>query len=143
MYDAVELSKYIVTKCVNEDCPISNLQLQKILYYIQKGFLKRADGKAAFIDEIEAWQFGPVVPSVYYYFCGFGAMPISRKYMDCGIEESEDKNLIDSIVITKRKLNPWEMVAETHKENGAWDMTYQNGKGNHKVISVDLIRCED
>lgn len=33
--------------------------------------------KPAFPDAIEAWQFGPVVPNVYYYYCGFGAMPIS------------------------------------------------------------------
>ena len=71
---AVDLSKYIVTKCAVDDCPISNLQLQKILYYIQKYFLKH--DSIAFYDDIEAWQFGPVVPSSYYRFCGFGAMPI-------------------------------------------------------------------
>ena len=38
MYKAMELSTYIVSKCIKEDCPISNLQLQKILYYIQKAF---------------------------------------------------------------------------------------------------------
>ena len=63
MYKAMELSTYIVSKCIKEDCPISNLQLQKILYYIQKAFLDRGD--RAFSDNIEAWQFGPVVPNVY------------------------------------------------------------------------------
>ena len=43
MYNAIELSKYIVSKCVHDKCPISNLQLQKILYYIQKDFLSRGD----------------------------------------------------------------------------------------------------
>ena len=61
-YSALDLSKYIVSKCVREHCPISNLQLQKILYYIQKDFLLR--DSIAFADEIEAWQFGPVVPNV-------------------------------------------------------------------------------
>ena len=28
-------------------------------------------------DNIEAWQFGPVVPNVYDHYCGYGAMPIS------------------------------------------------------------------
>ena len=63
MYSALELSKYIVTKCINDGEPISNLQLQKILYYIQRDFLRQ--GEAAFSDTIEAWQFGPVVPNVY------------------------------------------------------------------------------
>ena len=52
MYAAIDLSKYIVSKCIRDDHPISNLQLQKILYYIQKDFLKK--GKIAFPDDIEA-----------------------------------------------------------------------------------------
>ena len=52
MYSALELSKYIVTKCINDGKPISNLQLQKILYYIQRDFLKQ--GEPAFSATIEA-----------------------------------------------------------------------------------------
>ena len=33
MYPVLELAKYIVVKCINDRHPISNLQLQKILYY--------------------------------------------------------------------------------------------------------------
>lgn len=42
-YSAVDLSKYIVYKCITEGQPISNLQLQKILYYIQRNFLKMTE----------------------------------------------------------------------------------------------------
>ena len=81
MTDALALAKYIVTKCVKDDCPISNLQLQKILYFIQVDSLKRT-GKTAFPDSIEAWQFGPVVPRVYYFFCGNGALSILDTFDD-------------------------------------------------------------
>ena len=62
MYKAVDLSKYIVIKCAVDDYPITNLHLQKILYYIQKDFLQK--DKLAFFEDVEAWQFGPVVPVV-------------------------------------------------------------------------------
>lgn len=137
MYPAIDLSKYIVSKCIHERQPVSNLQLQKILYYIQKDFLSR--GEAAFSDVIEAWQFGPVVPNVYYYFCGFGAMPISIPYDAVSIC-SEDARHVDRIVEEKRILNPWDMVEETHKPNGAWAQIYQDGKGNHNEIPIGLIR---
>lgn len=138
MYTAIDLSKYIVSKCI-EDChPISNLQLQKILYYIQKDYLCRDD--LAFSDDIEAWQFGPVVPNVYYHYCGYGAMPISSAHESYEIN-SKDKTIIDKIVEAKRILDPWTMVAETHKANGAWDQIYKKGAGNHKVIPTDLIKA--
>lgn len=137
MYTAIDLSKYIVLKCIQDEHPISNLQLQKILYYIQKDFLSRDD--LAFSDSIEAWQFGPVVPNVYYYYCGYGAMPISLTHEIYEVD-SEDKSRIDAIVEEKRRLDPWTMVAETHKENGAWDQIYKNGLGNHRIIPTDLIK---
>ena len=138
MYKAMELSTYIVSKCIKEDCPISNLQLQKILYYIQKAFLDRGD--RAFSDNIEAWQFGPVVPNVYDHYCGYGAMPISFSSIKYDVAK-EDKQLIDSIVESNRVLAPWDLVEETHKKGGAWDKTYKNGSGSHEVIPTELIKA--
>lgn len=137
MYEAINLSQYIVSKCVDDNCPISNLQLQKILYYIQKAFLQQKNN-AAFSDDIEAWQFGPVVPNVYYHYCGYGAMPILLIHENYNIR-SEDETIINQIVEQKRKLNPWTMVEETHKENGAWAQTYEKGK--HNVIPLELIKA--
>lgn len=136
MYNAIDLAKYIVTECYSKENPISNLQLQKILYFVQRDFLLRDD--IAFLESIEAWQFGPVVPVVYYHFCGYGAMPITDKY-SVNISE-EDKTYIDKIVDEKSAMNPWDLVAETHKPNGAWEKVYDNGAGNHNVISIELIK---
>ena len=41
MYRAVGLANYIVDKCIEDNTPITNLQLQRILYSVQKDFLKR------------------------------------------------------------------------------------------------------
>ena len=98
MYAALDLSKYIVFKCIKDRHPISNLQLQKILYYIQKEFLNKND--YAFLDDIEAWQFGLVVPNVYYHFCGFGAMTISSSCDTFSIGD-HDKSIVDKIVEEK------------------------------------------
>lgn len=138
MTDALTLAKYIVTKCVQDDYPISNLQLQKILYFVQVETLKRK-GKPAFYDEIEAWKFGPVIPNVYYHFCGFGAMPIWSKYK---YDDSEltDKEMINEVVEKKRTLDPWDLVEEAHKKNGPWDRVYRNGEGNREVISIKMIK---
>lgn len=137
MYSAIDLSKYIVSKCIKDDQPISNLQLQKILYYVQKEYLK--NGRKAFSDDIEAWQFGPVVPNVYYYFCGYGAMPIFNSHESFSVA-SADQPVIDRIVEEKRMLDPWTLVSETHKPNGAWARIYKDREGNHPVIPTDLIR---
>lgn len=140
MYKATDLANYIVEKCHRDRCPVSNLQLQKILYYIQREYLQ--NNKQAFSDPIEAWQFGPVVPNVYYDFCGFGSMPITISFPNKRSIDYQDQQKINPIIEAKRKLYPWDLVAETHKEGGAWQRTYNNGLGNHCVIPIERIKEE-
>lgn len=140
MYKALNLSKYIVNKCVADNHPISNLQLQKILYYIQEDFVRR--GELAFSDDIEAWQFGPVVPNVYYYYCGNGSMPIQSEFVSYDIALA-DKERIDGIVRRKRRLKPWDLVADTHKVGSPWYRVFDSGKGNRCVIPIDLMKRRD
>lgn len=139
MQTALNISKYIVSKCIKDGEPISNLQLQKILYYIQREFLKKNDD-IAFDDVIEAWQFGPVVPDIYYHYCGYGAMPITSPVESCKLPKKYT-SIIDPIVEEKRKLEPWTLVNETHKKGHAWDKTYKNGKGNKMPIKIELIKA--
>jgi len=138
-YTAMELAMYIIGKCIQDRNPISNLQLQKILFYIQREFLRVFGVNVpAFGDDIEAWQIGPVVPNVYDRFCGYGSMPITRLHKSFEIG-TEDIVMIDSIVESKRILPPWDLVRETHKPGGAWDKVHANGKGNHQEIPLRLI----
>ncbi|MBQ6623932.1 MAG: DUF4065 domain-containing protein, partial [Mogibacterium sp.] len=64
-YSAKDIAEHVVTKCVREQEPITNLHLQKILYFIQRDYVKKI-GEPLFADEFEAWKFGPVVPCIYY-----------------------------------------------------------------------------
>ena len=66
-------------------------------------------------------------------------MPIFIATSSGSIEEC-DAPYIDSIVESKRTLNPWDLVEETHKSNGAWDRIYRDGLGNHCVIPTELIK---
>lgn len=135
-YEAVHIAKYIINKCTIDQHPISNLQLQKILYCIQRDFLK--NDMLAFDDDFEAWQFGPVVPEVYYLFCGFGAIRIRMKYdLDIG---SDYAALINPIIERKRLLNPWDWSEDINATGKAWDKVYSNGSGNHKVIPKQIVK---
>ena len=80
-YPALDIANKILAKafCSNSEELISNVKLQKLLYY-QQGFHLACFGAPLFDEEIEAWMYGPVVPSVYEYF---------KTYDNRGIEYSE------------------------------------------------------
>ena len=58
---------------------IPNLKLQYLMYLFQREYIRRFN-KQAFFERIEAWDFGPCVPNVFYTYCGFGGMPIQLRY---------------------------------------------------------------
>lgn len=138
LYTAIDVAKYVINKCTIEQHAISNLQLQKILYYIQRTYLR--NNNMIFDEDFEAWQFGPVIPEVYNKYCSFGGMPIRMQY-DVELD-LYDKYIVDPIVESKRMMNPWTMVDDTHRPGMAWDEVYQNGLGNHQEISKQLIRAK-
>lgn len=73
---ALEAANALLAISQADDEYITNLKLQKLLYYAQGWFL--ADhGRPLFDEPIEAWVRGPVVPSVYRAFKRFTWQPIA------------------------------------------------------------------
>lgn len=138
MYDVLDIAKYIIKKCVDEEEPISNLQLQKILYFIQRDYLMKFD-EPLFEENIVAWKFGPVVVDVYYKYCNYGALKLN-KHIEIEIPfKRKERKLIDNVIVEKRRRNPWELVEETHKEGSPWYETCTN-EGLGSIITKELIR---
>lgn len=144
MYQIENLSKYIISKCIEDKKPISNLQLQRILYYIQLSFLKSS--QLAFSDDFEAWGFGPCIPCIYYEYFTNGMCPITnikqsfrkRKIPFLVFDTEQDRTVIDSIVEAKRSLVPWTIAREILNETSPWAKTY--AKGKYSIISKDLMK---
>ena len=76
--NAIELSKNIIAYAAMNGYQVTNLKLQKTLYYVQGYYLARF-GKPLFADEIVNWAYGPVVPEAYFKFCSYGAAPIEAE----------------------------------------------------------------
>jgi len=139
-YDAKEIANYIINKCYEENKPVSNLQLQKLLYFMWTDYYRRT-GKPLFTDNICAWQLGPVVPGVYYEYCAYGGRPINIK---CETQVMKpDADIMDEIIDQYIDIPVSRLVNQTHTRGGAWDFIYADGAGNRRVIPFDVIRERD
>lgn len=74
---------------------ITNLKLQKVLYFAQAYFLAKKH-KSLFKDDIEAWEYGPVIPSVYHKYKKYGSQPIIKVSIVDKISDT-DKKMLDEI----------------------------------------------
>lgn len=136
-YSATDLAKYIVTYCYCKQKPVSNLKLQKMLYYAWIEYYKET-GRAVFLDDICAWQLGPVVPEVYYTFCAYAGLPITKNFM-VKVDE-EDEPIINKIIDRYLPISASTLVQKSHTPGNPWFQIYQGGVGNRRVIPFSLIK---
>lgn len=72
---AFDVAQYILIEESKSDRTISNLRLQKYLYFCQ--FISLGvRGIQLFDDEFEAWEYGPCIPKIYTRFKAYGSMGI-------------------------------------------------------------------
>lgn len=124
MRKAESVANYIIAYALKIGHPVSNIQLQKILYYIQVYFLKNK-GDSFFKDDIEAWLIGPVIPNVYYQYAVFGPAPITIfNETDIDLDSKEQKEL-NQIIRDKSVLSPWDMLRDICQEGKPWQLYYE------------------
>ncbi|MFM0292787.1 MULTISPECIES: Panacea domain-containing protein [Paraburkholderia] len=56
---------------------LSPMKLQKLMFYAQSWYLRHRN--SPLMDDVFCrWQYGPVIPSLYHEFKGYGAAPITQ-----------------------------------------------------------------
>ena len=139
---ALPLAGYIVQHCIDKNTPVTNLQLQKILYFVQLQSLKETDFKEPIMEDpqFEAWLFGAVIREVYYAYCANGGLPIIKVAPESGIipSDKEVPEYVKNIVDIAMQLRSWDLVAISHRDGGAWKTVYQEGL--KLPISDDFVR---
>lgn len=117
-----------------EDELLSHLKLQKLLYYAQGFYLANFD-RPLFLDEIYAWQHGPVVKSVWDQFGdkyrgGVGIPPL-EEVVDLN---EETASFLEEVWLAYGQFSAWRLRELTH-ETGPWKNALINS-----VISHDSMR---
>ena len=132
---------------------ITNMWLQKLLYFAQGQYLART-GNKLFSDRIEAWQFGPVVPSVYNKYKIYGTNPIQNNGEGAGVKLTAIENDIlydvlrkygvynaSELVRQSHNTDPWKnsYTGEMHQEITASAMQSYFSQSSNIVLSFDEI----
>lgn len=160
MTSALDVARYIVNKSYEYHYAISNLKLQKLLYFCQAVFLVDSKGEATcFSEEIEAWDFGPVVPCVYRAFKKYGGnnIPIISIYKDISngiwnlqtkkfnenIIPEKDRKKINEVVKHFGKFNASKLVDITHHQKPWMNAYYKNECIIHNKAIYEYFKKDD
>lgn len=137
-YPAQTIANYLILR-VNSDEEygeqITNMKLQKLLYYAQ-GFHLAWRGSKLFNEDIEAWAHGPVVPNIYHEYKGFRSNPLpDPEGFDSATVDDESRTVLEEVYSVYGQYSAWGLRNLTHEE-APWSDTTQG-----EVISPDAMKA--
>lgn len=140
--DALAIANYFIDLAKKEKEELKPLKLMKLVY-IAHGFMLALLGQSALnprFNKVEAWRYGPVIPSVYHSFKHYGNNNITKKTIifegdNDGIPNivtpqltDEDKMRVCRIVWNRYKsYSDSELVTLMHGAGTPWAKVYEPG----------------
>ena len=116
---------------------ISNLRLQKLVYYAQ-GFHLAIFDTPLFPENIEAWTYGPVIPNLYHEYKDYGQRSIpAPEDFDVSKYDSQTKDLLDEVYNVFGQFSAWKLADMTHQEP-PFVMAHKVGQGTS--ISLESMK---
>lgn len=118
-YTYKDIVAYILAYASESGEALTNLKLQKILYYTQAWYLANFS-KPLFLEDFEAWVHGPVIPELYHELKIKGSAPIQNTNKLEEIKarfDSETIEYLDEVISVYLPFGAYQLELMTHKED--------------------------
>lgn len=117
---------------------ISNLKLQKLMYYVQ-GFHIAMYDKPLFEEKVIAWQYGPVVKEVYDEYKQYGSNAIVKdENFDIETLSKETQELLKDVYNVYGQYSATRLMNMTHQE-APWIKTEMNHEISHQLLKEYFV----
>lgn len=150
--NALSVANYFIDLAHGDNMEIRPLGLLKRVYIAHGFHLAICDAPLldSRFDKVEAWRYGPVIPSVYHSFKAYKNEDIKEKAIilnwDNGkdipvfetpnLEDEDARDIVKAVWLRYRDYTDSQLVALTHRKGTPWAFCYREGE-NREI--PDLI----
>ncbi|MEH2081354.1 MAG: type II toxin-antitoxin system antitoxin SocA domain-containing protein [Nostoc sp.] len=112
---AAAIADYFIWLANETGSYLSNLKLQKLVYYAQAWHLG-IYGQSLFDEDFEAWIHGPVIPGLYQEYKSFGWKPILKNAEPQHFSQ-EIRDFLEELTEAYFGCDAFELEQMTHHED--------------------------
>ncbi len=122
---------------------IDNLRLNKFVY-IAYAFAYVYKEREIFKEPIQAWDLGPVIPTIYHEFKRYKDKEIAEQsyildkngkkeipFIDK--KDKDVKEVLDAVIEIYAEMSTRKIIDEMHKKDSPWDQYYKKGQRNIEI----------
>lgn len=150
LHSSLAIANEFLKRAQRESVPLSNMHVQKLVY-LAHGWSLAVNGRALIEDDIEAWEFGPVIRKLYDALRQYKNGPIARlirwdddtPFGNPGNDaaqaslDRQEEAVLDMVWNTYKKFQAFQLSALTHEPGSPWSNAFENGR--NKVIDTNSI----
>jgi uncharacterized phage-associated protein len=130
-------AEYLIRFFEQQESALTNLKLQKLMYYAQ-GIALGSYSTKLFHEPILAWDHGPVIKDLYDKYKGNGSQPLSPN-PNQSVEEITSNELVQKILDETISIygvyTPWVLRNKTHNETPWLETKRDEQISDEKLIS--------
>lgn len=146
-FDGRAIANYILDRCDQTGRPITNLALQKIVYFCHVWSLVKLE-RPLIKHKFEAWQHGPVLQYLYQEFKSYDKEPIKTRALaldvntgkkivaSCTIDEATT-SLLNQVIDFYSRLSAGYLVDLSHVRGGPWETVWNHGGSINPGMKID------
>lgn len=148
MYSALVIASKFIDLGIQKGYPVNPMKLQKMVYFAH-GLNLAKNNKPLINDEVQAWDYGPVIPNIYHTLKEFGNADILKNPIRVGINigntfksqdvlDDESESIIQLAFEITKNMSAIQLSNWSHADGSAWQKTFD---GSHnKTIKNDDIK---
>lgn len=152
-YDGRAIANFILDFCEKDGRPVTNLSLQKIVYFCHVWSLIELD-RPLIRHKFEAWDYGPVLPYLYREFRNYDRLPIVSRAMQMDLVDgrhyvvgysfdSQTESLLNKIVGFYSRLRASDLVELSHSEGGPWYSAWNHMGRVNPGMKIDNAKIQE
>lgn len=143
-YPAKAVANFFLEIAKQEHSEVTPMKLLKLVYFAH-GWHLGLTGMPLIDETVEAWKFGPVVPSLYHHFKGFGMGPITRLAYEATLDCISTPRLPEKPGLTTFLKKIWEVYGKleavelsniTHLPDSPWTVVWE--KTGKEIKGTDI-----
>ncbi len=140
MYSGLAIADYFIRKCLEQNIPITNMSVLKMIYFAHGLFYAYRNEKLI-DDSFYAWPWGPVEKNTYDQFKRYVASPITAisgrttEELDRIDNDHALSQFLDSLLPLAR-MDPFVLSQKSHEPGGPWAVTTAYQEIDDRIIQV-------
>ena len=143
------LANFFINKAAADNIPMTNLKLQKIMFVGYGWVIALIDKDLTDGEGFQAWQHGPVLPSIYHQMKRYGGGQVKESATNYDSEDNkvyiptlhnqEASEVLDKVWVIYKDFSAWSLRNLTHKSESPWDKVYSH-KSRFTAICEDDVK---